>query len=204
MSGEYVGHGRTGTFSASRNCVQILATWARALSCWNMRWWVSGSRHDISAFKLLSIKCCLFVVRSLCLPIPYPHRHYGALCSQRWHQQTTHPHCTIQKWRSHWRLLRRRSRPWWGHYAYIWASLRRFLTVWADVLPNYLKQSWRRLMIEELTLNDLSTALVDISVDSMLIVYSLNTWDICGIMLCGKMAHFRVAVYCPPAQGAPV
>ena len=27
MSGEYAGHGRTGTFSASGNCVQILATW---------------------------------------------------------------------------------------------------------------------------------------------------------------------------------
>ncbi len=38
MSGEYAGHARTGMFSASRNCVQILATWGRALSCWNMRW----------------------------------------------------------------------------------------------------------------------------------------------------------------------
>ncbi len=27
MSGEYAGHARTGMFSASRNCVQILATW---------------------------------------------------------------------------------------------------------------------------------------------------------------------------------
>jgi hypothetical protein len=32
MSSEYAGHGRTGTFSASRICVQILATWGRALS----------------------------------------------------------------------------------------------------------------------------------------------------------------------------
>ena len=32
MSGEYAGHERTGTFSASRNCVQILATWDCALS----------------------------------------------------------------------------------------------------------------------------------------------------------------------------
>ena len=31
ISGEYAGHGRTGTFSASRNCVQILGTWGRAL-----------------------------------------------------------------------------------------------------------------------------------------------------------------------------
>jgi hypothetical protein len=33
MCGEYAGHGRTGTFSASRNCVQILVTWGCALSC---------------------------------------------------------------------------------------------------------------------------------------------------------------------------
>ncbi len=39
VSGEYAGHARTGMFSASRNCVQILATWGRALSCCNMRWW---------------------------------------------------------------------------------------------------------------------------------------------------------------------
>ncbi len=39
MSGEYAGHARTGTFSASRNCVQILATWGRALLCCNMRGW---------------------------------------------------------------------------------------------------------------------------------------------------------------------
>ena len=39
MSAEYAGHARTGMFSASRNCVQILATWGRALSCCNMRWW---------------------------------------------------------------------------------------------------------------------------------------------------------------------
>ena len=25
-----------------------------------------------------------------------------------------------------------------------------------------------------------------------------------GIVLCDKTAHFRVAFYCPPAQGAPV
>ncbi len=37
MSGEYAGHARTGMFSVSRNCVQILATWGRALSCCNMK-----------------------------------------------------------------------------------------------------------------------------------------------------------------------
>ncbi len=37
MSGEYAVHARTRMFSASRNCVQILATWGRASSCCNMR-----------------------------------------------------------------------------------------------------------------------------------------------------------------------
>ncbi len=37
MSGEYAGHARTGMFSASRNSVQILATWHRSLSCCNLR-----------------------------------------------------------------------------------------------------------------------------------------------------------------------
>ena len=47
MSGEYAGHGRTGTFSASRNCVQILATWCRAYHAETCGWlhlqWASGS-----------------------------------------------------------------------------------------------------------------------------------------------------------------
>ncbi len=66
MSGEYAGHARTGMFSASRNCVQILATWGRALSCCNMRWWswMNGttvglriSSRYLCAFKIPSIKC---------------------------------------------------------------------------------------------------------------------------------------------------
>ncbi len=66
ISGEYAGHARTGMFSASSNCVQILATWGHALSCCNMRWWswMNGktmglrisSRH-LCAFKMPSIKC---------------------------------------------------------------------------------------------------------------------------------------------------
>ncbi len=66
MYGEYTGHARTGMFSASRNCVQILATWGRALSCCNMRWWswMNGttmglriSSRYLCAFKMASIKC---------------------------------------------------------------------------------------------------------------------------------------------------
>ncbi len=66
MSGEYAGHARTGMFSASRNCVQILATWGRAFSCCNMRWWswMNGTTMGLRissryhcAFKMPSIKC---------------------------------------------------------------------------------------------------------------------------------------------------
>ncbi len=144
------------------------------------------------------------------------------------------------------RLRRRtavRSRPRWGRQACRWASLRRFLTVcaeilwlckpivaaavrvaglrrswrwrcwmwrsWAsvvtrglqlwgrlDVLPNYLKRLWRRLMVEKLTFNSRATALVDIPAVSMPIARSLKTCDICGIVLCDKTAHYRVAFYC--------
>jgi hypothetical protein len=37
MSGEYAGHGKTGTFSATRNCVQILET-CQPLSMFGMLW----------------------------------------------------------------------------------------------------------------------------------------------------------------------
>ncbi len=66
MSGEYAGHARTGMFSTSSNCVQILATWGRALSCCNMRWWswMNGttmslriSSRYLCAFKMASMKC---------------------------------------------------------------------------------------------------------------------------------------------------
>ena len=66
MSGEYAGHGRTGTFSASRNCVQTLETWGSVLSCWNMRWWwrmnvmtmgLRISSRYLCAFTFSAIKC---------------------------------------------------------------------------------------------------------------------------------------------------
>ncbi len=69
MYGEYAGHARTGFFSASRNCVQILATRGRVLSCCDMRWcsWMNGttmglgiSSQYLCAFKIPSIKCTCF------------------------------------------------------------------------------------------------------------------------------------------------
>jgi hypothetical protein len=80
MSGEYTGHERPGTFSATSNCVQILTSWGCALSCWNMmQWWrINGptmglriSSQYFCAFKLPSIKlklCSLSVAYAL--PIP--------------------------------------------------------------------------------------------------------------------------------------
>jgi hypothetical protein len=52
-------------------------------------------------------------------------------------------------------------------------------------------------MVEKLTLNSLTTALVDIIAVSMPTAHSLQTWGICGIVLCDKTADFRVAFYCP-------
>jgi hypothetical protein len=75
----------------------------------------------------------------------------------------------------------------------------RGLRLWGrlDILTHSLKRRWRRLMVEKLTLNYLATALVDIPAVSMPIARSLKTWGICGIVLCDKTAHFRVAFYCP-------
>ena len=77
-----------------------------------------------------------------------------------------------------------------------WTDLvTRGLRLWGrlDVLPNSLKRHCRRLMVEKLTLNYLSTALVDILLVSMPIARSLNTWDVYGILLWDK----TVAFYCP-------
>ena len=94
----------------------------------------------------------------------------------------------------------RRSRRWRSRMWRSWAGVvTRGLRLWGrlDVLPNDLKWHWRRLMVEKLTFNSLATALVDIPAVSMPIARSLKTWDICGIVLCDKTAHFRVAFYCP-------
>ncbi len=45
-------------------------------------------------------------------------------------------------------------------------------------------------------MNKWATALVDIPAVSMPIARSLNTCNICGIVLCDKIADFRVAFYC--------
>ncbi len=64
MSGEYAGHARTGMISASRICVQILATWGRALSCCNMRWW-SWMNNTTMGLRISSLYLCAFKMPSI-------------------------------------------------------------------------------------------------------------------------------------------
>ncbi len=52
------------------------------------------------------------------------------------------------------------------------------------------------LMVEKWTFNSRATALVYIPAVSMPIARSLKTFDICGIVLCDKTAHFTVDFYC--------
>jgi hypothetical protein len=66
-----------------------------------------------------------------------------------------------------------------------------------DILPNSLKRHLKLLMVEKITSNSLATALVDILAISMPIACFIKTSDICGIVLCDKTAHFRVAFYVP-------
>jgi hypothetical protein len=67
-------HGRTGTFSASRNCIQILETWGCALSCWNMRWWWRMNGMTIGV-RIVSRYLCAFKFPSIkynCVRNPNP------------------------------------------------------------------------------------------------------------------------------------
>ena len=94
------------------------------------------------------------------------------------------------RWSRRWRS--RMWRSWAGMVAHglrLWGQL--------DVVPNSLKQRLRRLMVEKLTFPSLATALVDIPAVSMPIPHSIKTWDICGVVLCDKIAHFRMTFYCP-------
>ncbi len=141
MSGEYAGHARTGMFSASRNCVQILATravhyhaatWGDSRG-WMAQQWPSGSRHGISVHSkytahphnamhaVCHLPCIVKTVDSSVKRTP--------LQSARRHRMWAFAHTS--------RLQRRtavRSRPRWGRRACRWGSLRRFLTVCAEIL----------------------------------------------------------------------
>ncbi len=80
-----------------------------------------------------------------------------------------------------------------------WAGVvTRGVRLWGrlDVLPNYLKCLWRRLMVDKLTFISRATALVNIPAVSMTTARSLKTCDICGIVL-GDLLLW-------PAQSTPV
>jgi hypothetical protein len=59
---------------------------------------------------------------------------------------------------------------------------------------------WMQLMVEKWTFNYQATTLVDIPAVSKL--HAPSTWDICGIVLCDKTAHFS-GFLLSRAQGAP-
>ncbi len=69
-----------------------------------------------------------------------------------------------------------------GWCGYTWSAV-------FDVLPNYSEIP----LVEKLTFNSRAIALVGILVVSMPTLCSLKTCNICGIVLCDKTAHFRVA-----------
>ncbi len=62
----------------------------------------------------------------------------------------------------------------------------------AKISETPLKTAYGREMNIQFT----ATALVDIPAVIMPITRSLKTCNICGIVLCDKTAHFRVAFYC--------
>ncbi len=111
ISGEYAGLARTWMFSASRNCVQILATWGCALSCYNMKC------HT----------CCL--PSALCSENRDSSVKRTLLQSARRQRMWAFAHSSQLQWQT-----AVRSRPRWGRWACRWASLRRFLTVCAEIL----------------------------------------------------------------------
>ncbi len=79
-----------------------------------------------------------------------------------------------------------------GWCGYMWSAVVRPVGCTAK----FSEMTWRQLILEKLTLNSQATALVDIPAVSMPIARTFKTCNICGIVLCDKTAHFRVAFYC--------
>ncbi len=174
MSGEYAGHAKTGMFSASRNCVQNLVTWGRALSCMLQHEvmvedeWHNNGPQDLVTVSLCiqnainKMHLCSFSITYSC-PYHNPTTTMGhSLTSANRSPTRRHTHCLpsalysenrdssvkrtpLQSARRHrmwafahssrlrWRTAVR-SRPRWVRRAWRWASLRRFLTVFAEII----------------------------------------------------------------------
>jgi hypothetical protein len=71
------------------------------------------------------------------------------------------------------------------------------------LLPNSLKQRWRQLMVEKITVNSLVTALVDIPAVIIASFTLPQNFLSHNIVLCDKTAHFS-GLLLSRAQGAPV
>ncbi len=59
MSSEYAGHARTGMFSASRNCVRILATWGQCIIMLQHEVMVVDKWHNNGPQDLVTISLCI-------------------------------------------------------------------------------------------------------------------------------------------------
>ena len=65
MSSEYAGHGRTGTFSASRNSVQILATWICIIML-KHEVMAADEWHDNEPQDLVMVSLCIQIAIAKC------------------------------------------------------------------------------------------------------------------------------------------
>ncbi len=85
-----------------------------------------------------------------------------------------------------------------GWCGYTWSAVVRPFGCTAKLSETPLEMAYsREIPAQHSTFNtSQATALVDITAVSMPIAHSLKTYDICGIVLCDKTAHFRVAFYC--------
>ena len=87
MSGEFAGHGRTGTCTDPCDMGQCIIMLKHEVMA-------KDEKHDNGPQDLVTVSLCIqididkmqlcsFSVAYACLPIPYTHHHQGALCSQR-------------------------------------------------------------------------------------------------------------------------
>jgi hypothetical protein len=168
LNGWHAGHGRSGTFSASRNCAQILATWGRALSCWNMRWWRQMTATTM-ILRISSLYLCAFKLPFYKIPLCSLFVAYAC----QYHNPTTQ-----------WSTLTSENRSPTRHHT---------LGLMLDVLPNSLKRRWRQFMLEISSTIQLSGNSSEGHFCSQQLPSKYKT----SVVLFDKTAHFRVAFYCP-------